>query len=152
MFNLDNLTFGSKMDKYIATRVGGDLQRVVLGTVHSPLRATTTCHPHPAHCPMLARRGGRPRQGVRSLVAFWLPTGWVPTPVAGSYKGINRRIRFPLERASVTSVVPSRVEVGGRSLCGSGCDPIADPRLDPVGEFLVRLGLRVRLCYAYYLR
>ena len=31
MFNLDNLTFGSKMDKYIATRVGGDLQRVVLG-------------------------------------------------------------------------------------------------------------------------
>lgn len=39
MFNLDHLTFGPKMDKYVSTRVGGDLPRMVLGTVHGPLRA-----------------------------------------------------------------------------------------------------------------
>ena len=39
MFNLDHLTFGAKMDKYVPTRVGGDLPRMVLGTVHAPLRA-----------------------------------------------------------------------------------------------------------------
>lgn len=39
MFNPDHLTFGSKMDQYVPTRVGGDLPRMVLGTVHGPLRA-----------------------------------------------------------------------------------------------------------------
>ena len=38
-FNIDNLTFGSRNNMYVATRVGGDLPRMVLGSMPAPLRA-----------------------------------------------------------------------------------------------------------------
>ena len=38
-FNIDNLTFGSRNNMYVPTRVGGDLPRMVLGSVQAPLRA-----------------------------------------------------------------------------------------------------------------
>ena len=38
-FDIDDLTFGTRNNMYVATRVDGDLPRMVLGSIRAPLRA-----------------------------------------------------------------------------------------------------------------